>query len=113
MWRYWNHSNYEGFGDFMKLVLKLLAVPFALVLTVASAVLTFAYSASAKLFSAASGLIFIGAVLLLVTGERSGGAAFMIAAFLVSPLGIHAFAGGLIKLLGNAGGALRGFIISG
>ena len=90
--------------------MKLLAAPFALIFTVVSAFLTFLLAASEIFFSIASGLVFLGAIILFITGESLGGAAFLVVAFLVSPYGIHALAGKLVELLDNAGEALWVFI---
>ena len=94
----------------LKLILKLVAVPFALALTIVAAVFNFLLSVSAIFFGIASTLVFIGAVILFATGEPAGGIAFLAVAFLVSPFGLPALAGWLVGLLNSAGGALRGFI---
>jgi len=94
----------------MRFILKILAAPLALVLTLLSMMLAFIHSMSRIIFSVASFLVFVGAVLLLVTGETAGGLAFMAVAFIVSPYGLYALAGWLVDVIGNAGGALRGFI---
>ena len=94
----------------MRLIFKIVAAPFALVITIVSLFLTFVLAASAVFFSIASGLIFLGAIILFITGEPLGGGAFLVVAFLVSPYGIPALAGKLVGLLDNAGGVLRGFI---
>jgi len=96
----------------MRLILKLLAMPFALVFTVIAAFMKFILSASAIFFSIASGLVFIGAVILFISGEPVGGVAFLVVAFLVSPFGIHSLVGKLVDLIDRAGSALRGFITS-
>ncbi|MCL2392876.1 MAG: CD1845 family protein [Oscillospiraceae bacterium] len=96
----------------MKLILKLFAMPFALAFTVTAAFMNFVLSASAIFFSIASGLIFIGSMVLFISGEPVGGIAFLVVAFLVSPFGVHALVGKLVGLIDNAGGALRGFITS-
>ena len=94
----------------MRLILKILAAPFALILPLLAAALAFVHSLSRGLFGIASTLVFLGAVILLATGETAGGLAFLVVAFLVSPYGLHALAGKLVDWLGNAGGALRGFM---
>ena len=94
----------------MRFVLKLLAAPFALALSILTAFFSFVLSMSNVVFGIASGLVFIGAILLLAKGETAGGAAWMAVAFLVSPLGLPALAGWLVKKLGGAGHALKGFI---
>jgi len=96
----------------LKFILKLVAVPFALTFTLASAVFNFLLSVSAVFFGIVSTLVFIGAVILFTTGEPTGGIAFLVVAFIVSPFGLPAFAGWVVGLLNSAGGALRGFIVS-
>ena len=96
----------------MRLILKLLAAPFALALTLASALFSFVLSVSGMILGLVSSLAFLASVLLLVTGQTTGGIAFMGAAFLISPFGLPALAGWLVKKLGGAGGALRSFIFS-
>jgi len=90
--------------------LKILAAPFALLFTLLAAFLAFVHAASSIFFSIASFLVFVGSVVLFATGEPLGGAAFLAVAFLVSPFGLHALAGKLADWIGDAGGALRGFI---
>ena len=94
----------------MRLILKLLAAPFALIFTIVSAFLTFILAVSEIFFSIASGLVFLGAVILFITSEPLGGVAFLVVAFLVSPYGIYVLAGKLVGLLDGAGEALWVFI---
>jgi hypothetical protein len=94
----------------MKLILKIIAMPFALALTSITAVLNFLLSVSAFFFGIVSTLVFIGAVVLFITGEPTGGIAFLVVAFLVSPFGLLALAGRLVGLMDGVGGTLRGFI---
>jgi hypothetical protein len=96
----------------MRLILKLLAAPFALALTIAAAFFSLVLSVSNIIFGIASTLVFLGAAVLLISGETAGGIAFLAAAFLVSPAGLPALAGWLAGKLGGAGGALRSFIFS-
>jgi len=96
----------------MRLIFKLVAVPFAMVVTILSLFFTFILAAADVFLGIASGLVFLGAVILFIVGEPLGGAAFMVVAFLISPLGVPALAGKLVGLLDNAGAALRGFIAS-
>ena len=96
----------------MRLILKLFAVPFALAFTLAAAVFSFVLSASERVLGLVSGLGFLGGVFLLFMGQTTNGIALMGVSFLVSPFGLPAFAGWLVKGIGNAGGALRAFIAS-
>jgi len=94
----------------LRFVLKVIAMPFALVFTIVTAVFKFLLSVSAIFFGIVSSLIFLGAVILFITGEPAGGIAFLAVAFFVSPFGLPALAGWLVGLLDGAGGSLRGFI---
>ena len=90
--------------------MKLIVAPFALALSVLSAFFSFVLSMSGVVFGIASGLVFIGAALLLIKGDTAGGAVLMAVAFLVSPLGLPAIAGWLVRKIEGAGHALKGFI---
>ena len=96
----------------MRLILKILAAPFALVFTVLAFFCTFVIAASEKLFGFVSGLVLIGSVILFITGETLGGALFLALAFLVSPYGLPALALKLSEAIANVGGSLRGFIFN-
>jgi len=96
----------------MRFILKIIAMPFALTLIIMAAVTNFLLSLSTILFDTASMLVFIGAVILFITGEPVGGIAFLVVAVLVSPYGLPALAARLVGMLTNAGGVLRGFIAS-
>jgi hypothetical protein len=94
----------------MKLILKIIAMPFALALMITTAIFKFLLSVSAIFFGIASMFVFIGAVVLFIMGEPAGGIAFIVVAFLVSPFGLPALAGLLVGLMDGAGVVLRGFI---
>ena len=94
----------------MRLILKLLAAPVALVLTVVSPFFSFVLSVSDVVFGVAAVLVFVGAVILFATGEPLGGGLFMAIAFLVSPIGLPALAHLIVRKLDDLGGALKGFI---
>lgn len=96
----------------MKYILKLFAAPLALALTFLVAVCSFVLSMSGIVFGAVSSIVFIFAVALFITEQTTGGIAWIIIAFLISPFGLPACAGWLIKKLHEAGGALKGFIFS-
>jgi len=94
----------------MRFILKILAAPFALAFTVLAFFCTFVLSASRFIFGILSGLVFIASLILFVSGESTGGFAFLALAFLVSPYGLPALAGKLAEMLAGIGGSLRGFI---
>ena len=97
---------------YMRLILKILAVPFALIFTVLAFFSAFVLGMSKIIFGIASGLVFIISVVLFITGETAGGIAFLVIAFLVSPYGLPALAEWLSGLLAGTGGRLQRFITS-
>ena len=96
----------------MRLILKLIAAPFALTLSVVAAFLTFVLSASEIIFSIMSVILFFASLPLLFTGETLGGIAYMVIAFLVSPFRLHSIAERLARLIEDAGDSLKDFIFS-
>ena len=82
----------------MRIILKLLAAPFVLALTLLVAVLNFAFSFASWVFCALSFLCLIGALFALFTGDRWGIQGLVIA-FAVSPFGLPAVAEWLIDKL--------------
>ena len=75
----------------MRIILKVLAAPFVLALTLLVAVLNFAFSFASWVFCALSFLCLIGALFALFTGDRWGIQGLVIA-FAVSPFGLPAVA---------------------
>ena len=96
----------------LRFILKLFAAPFALAFSIAAALFSFILSVSDMIFGIVSSLVFIGSVILFVTGQTTGGIVFLAAAFLISPFGLPALAGLLVKGLDGVGGALKSFIIN-
>jgi hypothetical protein len=91
-------------------LLKILAVPFIVVLTVSWAVLAFVSCFVEVISSYASGLAGILAIILFIIGQTTGGIVFMIIAFLISPLGLPAVAKWLIDRLADVNGRLKNFM---
>jgi len=91
-------------------ILKLIAAPVALALLVVTAFFSFILSVSDVFFGIASGLVFVAAVILLITGYTSGGIAFLAVAFFVSPYGLLKLARWVVRKLEGLGGYLKGFI---
>jgi hypothetical protein len=94
----------------MRFILKLIAAPFALALTILTAFFSFVLSVSSVFLGIASTLIFIAAAILFFSGERVGAAAFLGIAFLVSPFGLPRVAEWLVEKLDSLSGALKDFI---
>lgn len=95
----------------MKILFKLIAVPFMLTLTVTMPVLIFLFCYAVTFLETVSGIgALIGAIMLLV-GERFDGCVILALSFLISPLGIPAIAEWLIDRLNGLNYLLRNFIM--
>ena len=96
----------------MRIIFKILAAPFVVVLTVAAAMLTFLFYWAEKFIKIVSGFIMLIGIVLFVVGQTTNGIILAAIAFLVSPFGIPAIAGWLIGRLHVLNYALRDFITS-
>lgn len=97
----------------MKLIFKIFALPFLLVLSLLAAVLVFLFDVAGWFLSLASGILAVIAVGLFVLQHQPvGGVAFLVLAFLLSPYGLPAIAEFLIGLLDELNYSLRRFITS-
>ena len=95
----------------MRIIFKILAAPFVLVLTLLVAVLSFLLSLSAGLLSILASMLGLLSVLkLFVEKDISTGIAGLLMAFSISPFGLPALAGWLLAKLDELNGSLRGFI---
>lgn len=92
------------------IVLKILAAPFVVVLTVLAAVVSFLFCMATAVFVVACVVLTLLAVALFISGQTLGGTVFLVLAFLISPYGIPAIAEWLVDKLHNLNFALRGFI---
>ena len=98
----------------MRIIFKILAAPFVLVLTLLVAMLSFLLSLSAGLLSIlASVLGLLSVLMLFVEKDISTGIAGLLMAFAISPFGLPALAGWLLAKLDELNGSLRGFITGG
>lgn len=75
------------------IVLKILAAPFVVVLTVLAAVVSFLFCMATAVFVVACVVLTLLAVALFISGQTLGGIVFLVLAFLISPYGIPAIAG--------------------
>ena len=97
----------------MRLIFKIFALPFLLILSLLAAVLMFLFDVAGWLLSLASGILAVIAVSLFVLQHQPiGGVAFLGLAFLLSPYGLPAIAEFLIGLLDELNYSLRRFITS-
>lgn len=96
----------------MKLIGKILALPFILALTLLVAVLSFLLSLSGWLFSLAASLLGILGILALVMDYGIGvGVPALVMAFLISPLGLPAVADWIIDKLDDLNYSLKSFVV--
>ena len=97
----------------MRLIFKIFALPFLLILSLLAAVLMFLFDVAGWFLSLSSGILAVIAVGLFVLQHQPvGGVAFLVLAFLLSPYGLPAVAEFLIGLLDELNYSLRRFITS-
>lgn len=96
----------------MRFILKIIAAPFVVALTITVAVLTFLFCYAVAVLQVVSGIGVLISIIMLVTGEKLGGIVFLILSFLISPLGIPAIAEWLIDRLDDLNYSLRNYITS-
>lgn len=94
----------------MRIILKIIAAPFVVVLTIFAAVITFLFCVAGAVCSVASIGITLLAIVAFIAGQTTGGIICLVIAFLVSPFGLPAIADWLIEKLHNLNFALRDFI---
>lgn len=96
----------------MRLILKLIVASFMVLLTVLVAVLLFLFSLSSFFLTAASGIVGLLGVGLFFLGYPVGAVAYLMIAFLLSPLGLQAAADFIIGKMDDLNLSLRQFITS-
>lgn len=96
----------------MRLILKLIAAPFVVLLTVLVAVLLFLFSLSSFLLTAASVIMALLGVGLFFISCLVGGIIYLVIAFLLSTYGLQAVTGVVITGLDSLNLSLRQFITS-
>ena len=92
------------------IVLKILAAPFVVVLTILAAVVSFLFCVAGAVCVVGCVVLTLLAVVLFIGGQTVGGIVFLVLAFLVSPFGVPAIAEWLVEKLHSAKFALRDFI---
>lgn len=97
---------------FLKLLLKLLVLPFIAVLTLFVLFCTFILACSGLFFGTVSFIGFVLAVGVLFTVDMWAGILLLIAAFLVSPFGLPLLAEWLVEKLDGLNCAIKGFVFS-
>lgn len=92
------------------IVLKILAAPFVVVLTILAAVVSFLFCVAGAVCVVGCVVLTLLAVVLFIGGQTVGGIVFLVLAFLVSPFGVPAIAEWLVDKLHSAKFTLRDFI---
>ena len=92
------------------IVLKILAAPFVVVLTILAAVVSFLFCVAGAVCVVGCVVLTLLAVVLFIGGQTVGGIVFLVLAFLVSPFGVPTVAEWLADKLHSAKFALRDFI---
>lgn len=96
----------------MRIIFKILAAPFVLVLTVIVAVVFFLVDASEWLLNLASGFMAVIGAVYLFTGVTFQGCMVLLFAFLLSPFGLPSVTLWIAERLGDLNDCLRAFIMS-
>ena len=96
----------------MRLILKLIAAPFVVLLSILVAVLLFLFSLSSFLLTAASVIMALLGVGLFFISYPVGGVIYLVIAFLLFPYGLQAVTGVVITGLDSLNLSLRRFITS-
>lgn len=94
----------------MRLVFKILALPFVLVTGILYLVCKFMVIASGTVLGILSGIVFLASLVLLFTSGLWAGLSWLIIAFLISPYGLPMAAAWLVGMIGGVNGALKDFI---
>lgn len=95
----------------MRILFKILAIPFVAALTLAVALLTFLHSIAGVFLDALCGLLVLCALFSwFVGGDTAGGVRWLIFGFCLSPVGLPAVAEWLIARMDDLNYSLRGFI---
>ena len=94
----------------MRLIGKLLALPFVLVTVILYLVCKFLVVISGAVLGILSGIVFLAALVLFFIAGFWRGLSWLVVAFLISPYGLPMAAAWLTGMIGGVNGALRDFI---
>ena len=95
----------------MRILLKIIAIPFIIVLSITVAFLYFIFSISEWICTAAAVLIAGAGIIMLATGYSVySSVGLIVIGFLISPFGLRAVIGWLIDRLADLNYSLKGFV---
>lgn len=96
----------------MRLILKLLALPFVMLTGILYLFCKFFVLASGAVLGILSGVVFLAALALFFVAGFWPGMSWLIIAFLISPYGLPMLAIWLVGMIGGVNEALRDFMFS-
>jgi len=96
----------------IKLIFKIIALPFVLVLTIIAPLLTFLFCSASVFLTILSGIGVLVSIALFFAGTTTGCIVFLIISFLLSPFGLQAIAEWLIGRVNGINYSLRDFLMS-
>ena len=94
----------------MRLVFKILALPFVLITGILYLVCQFLVVSSGAVLGILSGIIFLASLVLFFTAGLWAGLSWLVIAFLISPYGLPMAAAWLVGMIGGVNGALKDFV---
>jgi hypothetical protein len=94
----------------MRIILKIFAVPFVIILTPLVALLSFLFCYAVIVLHIISGIGVLIGDITLMTGQTFNGLILLGLAFLISPFGIPAIAGWMVDKLDDLNYSLKNFI---
>ena len=94
----------------MRFILKIVAAPFVLALSVLWAVMAFVFGVASGLLEILCGFGVLLSIVFFCAGMTPNGIFFLVLSFLISPVGLPLIADGLIKIVASMNGALITFI---
>lgn len=94
----------------MRLVFKILALPFVLITGILYLVCKFLVVSSGAVLGILSGIIFLASLVLFFTAGLWAGLPWLVIAFLISPYGLPMAAAWLVGMIGGVNGALKDFV---
>ena len=96
----------------MRIIFKILAAPFVVILSIFVAVMGFVFQLSGWVFAFASSILGLGGVITLFTGKTFNGVMLLIMAFLISPYGLPMLAVHIVGGIQRINYTLQDFITS-
>jgi len=96
----------------MRIIFKIIAAPFVLVLSILWAVLAFVFGVLEGILHYVCGLAVLLSIVFFIGGYTPSGIFCAVCAFLISPVGLPLIADFLIELVAGLNDALKHFIMA-